>query len=781
MKTADARAIASGVLRDLYTPRPRPGVGPWCESHVRIVEKGTGAARPGPWNTGLTPYWRQPLADLTDPKIRRITHKKSSQVGYSQLMLGFAMYCAGLLRKPLGIFFPTEDSSIRFNERRLIPTLEYGCPVTRGLVRSDRDIRQTQILVGGVPIYFGWAKSTRTAKSDPVANIIGDEIDEWPPGGELLSNLEDRQRTFDECKLLEGGTPEDEEAVGYVTWSYDNAQWRHRFCVPCPITGEFFELYDFDLLKWHGGRNADPVEAARETWLQSPRVPVPRHRVGETTEGRVDELHKEWMVRNGVWLRQGEDIEVTQEWVDAVGGARNGDNEDGTLPELSTIDATFLRDPARGGRFSRLLAAKEPDADTRRVMGMLRIVGGNAGAAGRIPSPPHVAYRINTLASLLDARGWGGVVSDGIRKRFGDGWQKGTLGRAPSIKGDIASVKHLRARCVPVDEGGYRIGELPDGVLWVSVGVDVQKTCVYLAAIAFGAPGTDPAVVGAARIARRESLRLTDIEDDLAGLRYRLAGANEDTAVPPMFVGIDSGHWQSDVWGCVERLRARGVKAWSMRGEAGQQSQHLYRVLRTSEKDEHGNETGRTHEVMRFHTDRWQTRVFAMLTEDEQANDQSKSHDGLAGLSQPEPVRLRFPEPWAFDDGRVSSDTGDFLAQITAERRVTTNRNGRVVQAWKPKREGIANHLGDAVRMAYAGAVVRGVEELDADKLAALIARMRDGASRPSPRRDAPEDAGPSQTPATTTAASGTAPRRAPRQAPTTIVSRMLGRRLGNG
>ena len=68
--------------------------------------------------------------------------------------------------------------------------------------------------------------------------------------------------------------------------------------------------------------------AARHCWLQSPCVPVPKYKIGDTTEGRIDERHKRWMVRHGVWVRLGEETEVTDEWVDYVRpGERDPDSE----------------------------------------------------------------------------------------------------------------------------------------------------------------------------------------------------------------------------------------------------------------------------------------------------------------------------------------------------------------------------------------------------------------------------------------------------------------------
>ncbi len=744
---ADPMRIAAGVLADVYTPRVSPPVDVWCERHRRLVTEGAGSARSGAWETDRTPYLRQIFRDMTRPTVREITVKKSSQIGFSELLIGGVLYTLAERRRPVLVGYPTYDEARDFNRKRLIPALR-ACEPCASLIGSDRDITESELRLRGAVAWFSWAHSTKTFKSDPVADIFLDEIDEYPPGGGVLSNARDRQRTFERRLLVKGSTPEDDEAEGFISREYESAAHRFRFVVPCPITGGFFELYHFDLLRWPGGRNADPDAAARSCWLQSPLVNVARHRIGDTTEGRINETWKRWMVMHGLWIRQGEAVESDGRILEA------GDDPP---VWLSRIDADWLREPPRHGRMARLAARAEPDAAARAAMELgVRIVGGDEGAAGRIAAASHVAYRVNSMASLIDAEGWGGIVRRGLAERFGADWSKGTMGQAPKIRGDVASVRHLADRCTPAERGGYTLGTLPEGTAFVAVGVDVQKVCVYAAAVAFGDPATDPALVWAARIARDERLAMADVSDDLASLRFAVGDA--EPRVRPVFIGVDSGFWTEHVYDLCRDLRRAGVHAWATKGEGGTQSRAPFRLRRVREKDERDRETGRIDPVLFFHADTWKTVLYGLIAEE----------PDRAMPAGAEPVMLRLPEPWMFDDGRVSGDQMDFLHQITAERRVRRLVAGREVFRWEKKRDGLANHYLDCVTQALAGARFRGVDRLTADAVAA--ARKR--AAGPS-GRDEETPAAPAPKPSTPATPART---RTPAQTPTSIAKRMLTR-----
>jgi phage terminase large subunit GpA-like protein len=681
------------AVRSVWTPREPVTCLDWSQRERRLTGEGAGSARVGPYSTDLVPYFRQVYRDLDHPLVHEIAVQKSAQIGYSDLLINAALYTACEKRRPAVIVFPTEDAGYDFNRRRLVPAVR-ACAAASALLRSDRDITQGEIRFGPIPVWFAYASVRRTLKSDPIADVLGDEVDEYPPGGTAISNARDRSRTFDRRKLLWGSTPESPDQEGGIQPLYEASAHRHRFLVPCPISGRYFELFDFALLRWPGGRAADPDTAARRCWLQSPHFAAHRGEDG-VAEGRIDERHKPWMVRNGIWVRQGESVESDERILD-YGGV-----------DLSLIDADQFREAPASGRYRRLAEKlrDHPHAADAADSGV-RIVGGDPGVGGLRPPASTMAYRINTLASLIAGEGWGGIVRTALKERFGPDFQKKTMGVAPSIRGDILAGGHLLDRCLPASAGGYERGTAPEPAAWISVGVDVQKHCVYLLAIAFG--GEYPALADAIRISREEPAQLADIEGDLAAWRCRVGSV----AVRPSFVGIDSGHWTSDVYALIRRLRARGVRAMPTKGVAGALARGPWRVTRTAETDRRGLKTGREIDLMHIDVNQIKTAVYQLLAESRPDAEVGANH-------------LLLPEAYAFDDGRVSGSTEDLIHQLTAERRVEKQVRGRRVWLWEPRKIGIDNHYLDAAGIALAGAMVHGAHRLAPGVMRGALERMR--------------------------------------------------------
>lgn len=705
-----------------FEPRATPPIDVWAERNRRLASGGDGAARsnrPGRLDLSLTPYVRQPLRDWTHPAVREISYQKSAQIGASEAFgVTCMMYSAVVERQPVVVVYPTETTGTKFNRRRLIPSLR-ASEATRDLIGRVRDVKATELNIGGVLVWFAWSNSRATMKSDPVGRAVLDEIDEYPPGWEAHGNARARGTTFPDRKLADFSTPEDPETG--ITYRYEHAEHRHRFCVPCPVTGRFFELWDFGLLRWAGGSRAQPDRAEADTWLQSPYVHVPKHLRETETAGRVREAHKAWMVRHGLWLRQGEEVESDGRILETLDPAKR--TPGAGFAWLSELDADALREPCRDprARTRLLLGAAEPDpraADAAERLGV-RIVGGDEGAAGRIPPAATRSYRSNELASLIGGT-WGEIAADFIRTGGDANWQKNRLGQAPGVRGDAGSAHDLKKLAAPVSAGGYPVATAPEGVVLLYAGVDVQKDCVWVAVWGFGPVEVDPALIDAFRLSRDEAGRLYDVEADLLELAYPLHG--REGVIRPAGFAVDSGHWTEDVYRLTDRLAARdprrtwmsvkgrrtlGGKPWSL-ATVEEQWSGTKRVAR-----------GDAQRVLHVSTDHYKT-VLHAITRAGGEDDRPDLFEQLGGAG----ARLaRLPDGesrgWSFHDGRKTRDFEDAIAQMTAERRVTKTVGGMPVRVWEPRRQGIANHLGDCGVYAHALADFCGVQSLTAADVAA--------------------------------------------------------------
>ncbi|MEL6266211.1 MAG: terminase gpA endonuclease subunit, partial [Pseudomonadota bacterium] len=509
---ADAAGLVAGALRAAIEPRDELGLEAWSERFRVISDRVVGAAKPGPFRFERTPYWRQVARDIDDARVREVWVQKSAQLGWTDLIFNAALKWAHHDLRQSMIVYPTHSAGVRMNETRLVPAIE-DSPALARLIRSRRnDIRTNQIALGPAVVIFANAQVQATLKSLAVPFGVADEVDEFEDLEAVLGNLRDRAKTFARSKLIGGSTPVDHAGVERC---YDDCADRHRLLVPCPITGGFFELRELSLLRWRGGANGDPDEAARTAHVRSPLVP----RDAGPRAGRIEESHKAAMVRNGVWVRQGETIESDGAVLAAFEGGSPG------WRDLSAIDADAFREAPRSASGRRYLSgrlqADESRARELRARAGVRIVaagGGEDDAGERRPPASTRAYRLNEFVSLLSVGGWGGIAAEFVRQRGRPtrAFYNGVLGRSAPTGADAPEAHELERLCATGDTA-HHYGDRPaDGLLLLGT-VDVQKDCVYFHVYAVGPAGTDPALCWARRIPRQEAHRLLDIELEISG------------------------------------------------------------------------------------------------------------------------------------------------------------------------------------------------------------------------------------------------------------------------
>ncbi len=551
---ADPDQLLRSGVRAVFMPREVLPLDRWCDKHRVLATEGTGAARSGRWDTDQTPYLREPLRRLHDPEVREVAFWKSAQVGFTDgYIVNPLLHLIGELRQPAMVVYPTADKGVAVNRRRLLPTVK-ACPVTARLISRAHELTQNELRIGNVPIWFGFSKSSDSLRGDPVGWIFADEIDAFDnTDNDTLAQCRSRQTTFADRKLIKGSTPEDE--AGIIA-EYKTADVRWRFMVPCPFTGEFFELWSFDQLHWFGGLEVDPLTAAAQVFVKSPFSPP-----NETF--RIREHLKRWMVMSGLWVTQNEAIESDGSilaTVDRDTGAVVA--IDGVEKGIGRLTSDFFRSPeqepdrvARDGGMAASAAA-----ELRERLG-IKITG------HRDRGPNH-GFRVNSLVSLIDAGGWAQTAADFVRAKGKPEptWWKERLGQVPTAQAERLELTQLRALCLGRAGGGHEHGELPEWTKAVFGGVDVQQDCIKATVWAFGAQGANAALCMTARIERdkRNFLREKDLRFALRDMALVLLPTAQ--RVKPMGWFIDSGHFTEEVYELVRWLRSNGARAWACKG-----------------------------------------------------------------------------------------------------------------------------------------------------------------------------------------------------------------------
>lgn len=518
---ADLPAMMAAVTREVFTPRARPPVDLWCDEH-RTIATSKGSAATRRWSTDEVPYLREPLRRYTDPEVRETTLQKSTQVGATEALFCVVAYEAAVNQRSLLYVYPTEKKGREVNKDRLVPALK-GCePLARAISRlGKRAVVDHKIRLGTSMVQFGYTQSRDSLRGDPFPGVLNDELDTFDFTGEdPIENGRSRQTTFDDAFTWHVSTPMSDSSG--ITDLYERSQVRWTYRTPCPRCGGYFELWDWGLVEWLGGMDADPLVAAANCWL---RCPCCDERIGL-------DAHR-WMVQHGIWITQGESIESDGTVIESL-------DDHGQLAEGWPMGSRLTGDAFR---------ADEDGAYGEHAERFgVRIVG------QRDRGPKH-GYRVCILQSLVAAEGIRGVVREFLEHdgRPGPTWWRDRLGRSPSTRGERVEITDLELLCHDPDEGGYHFGECPEWTVGVYGGVDVQKRCYKLLLKAYGPEGRRRAMVWAAELPRDETLRMEDLKRyllDIAPLPVK----NHTRRMVPHWL-IDSGYETLDVYHAVHDLQ----------------------------------------------------------------------------------------------------------------------------------------------------------------------------------------------------------------------------------
>lgn len=238
----DAGAVYAAARR-IYRPVARRGAVEWAETE-RVLSA-EASAEAGRYSLDRTPWWRDVLAAFADETTEEILVAKSSQVGYTELLNTFIGWVMAEDPSSMLMIQPTVEMAEAWSKERLAPMLRDTPALagilraeTRGMARSSDDTLRRKAFPGGWLAILG-ANSPASLASRPVRRVIGDERDRWPVSagaeGDPMELARRRTITFWNRKIIEGGTPTEEDAS--PTWAKWLTSTRERWHVPCPHCG----------------------------------------------------------------------------------------------------------------------------------------------------------------------------------------------------------------------------------------------------------------------------------------------------------------------------------------------------------------------------------------------------------------------------------------------------------------------------------------------------------------------------------------------------------------
>jgi phage terminase large subunit GpA-like protein len=304
---ARAAAIERRVLRTVFQPPPRMRVDEWADAHRYLSPEAS--AEPGKYETSRAPYQREPMAALSDPRVRQVVLMWPSQVGKTEILNNFVGHRVDQMPGPMLVLQPTLQMGEAWSKDRLAPMLR-DCPSLRGKVKDarSRDSNNTllhKVFPGG-HITIAGANSPAGLASRPIRDVLCDEVDRYNISagteGDPIGLAFRRASTFRNGKKILISSPT-VAGRSRIAKEFEEST-KERWHVPCPHCGTM------QILVWGGRDTAHGIK-----WDDG----RPETAYYVCTEGCVvEEMHKAWMNGRGKWVAEQEHATTRGFWMNAL-------------------------------------------------------------------------------------------------------------------------------------------------------------------------------------------------------------------------------------------------------------------------------------------------------------------------------------------------------------------------------------------------------------------------------------------------------------------------------
>jgi phage terminase large subunit GpA-like protein len=599
--TADASALARAMAANVFAPREELTVSQWAERHRMLDSKFSD--RGGRWSSDMTPYLVGPMDAYNASETREITFMKPAQIGGTEWLINTLAYVIDHRPVTAMFVYPTEDSARETNADRLIPALQRSPAVARHFSERKHDVKVMALILDRMNLYFRGSNSEVGLDRVPAGLVIIDELDRCNAKIDVVTALRARLTTYETTsKFLRTGTPSD-EGVG-IHKDFHEADDRRTWYVPCPHCLTYHTRYGrfTQCVRWpHPGQDtAKKWEVDRQTlrdqaWFECPHC-----------HGKCESKHTRWQGLHGVWLSEGETVEVgreenaeaqrdqtrgTQRGACGKGkGERQEDSPQESPQRLSLSSSAPLCDSAFSSSVTPLYAMSFDALRGRGTEEESATLASAFGGRGvRIVNPRarpgrHVAFRMSGLDSLLVTNPYGFVAEEFVTSKGNPNreWITRKLGEAWAVRGDRVEPHELRKFARPVSEGGYARRVVPMGAVALTMAGDLQRDRVVWSVRAWGPGMRDTWLVDAGETPAPVGNELVEFLE-LPRVAYPMQ--HGDRFMRPLGVTLDSGDGKRapEVYGWAIKMRSMGVRAWPCKGVESQQMDREVSEVRLAE------------------------------------------------------------------------------------------------------------------------------------------------------------------------------------------------------
>ena len=233
----------SSILRDAWTPADRREPWSWCEDHIKSIPY---SPLPGPFRSENSPWIREVMEAIVDPKIRLVSiiaAVQSSKTTSPELTL---CYIIANLPGPCLWLDQTDEDAKDESESRLQKLFESCEPVKKLFPKNKNKQRNCTIhFSNGMTLWLLGAYNKTNLQRRSIRWLFGDETWRWPVGH--MAEAEARTTAFGwlgKCVFMsQGGEENDDTHRKFETT--DMREWHYK----CPKCGKYIP-YKWENIEW---------------------------------------------------------------------------------------------------------------------------------------------------------------------------------------------------------------------------------------------------------------------------------------------------------------------------------------------------------------------------------------------------------------------------------------------------------------------------------------------------------------------------------------------------
>ena len=231
------------ILKDAWTPADRREPWRWCEDHIKNIPY---SPLPGPFRSENSPWIREVMEAIVDPKIRLVSiiaAVQSSKTTSPELTL---CYIISNLPGPCLWLDQTDEDAKDESESRLQKLFESCEPVKKLFPKNKNKQRNCTIhFSNGMTLWLLGAYNKTNLQRRSIRWLFGDETWRWPVGH--MAEAEARTTAFGwlgKCVFMsQGGEENDDTHRKFETT--DMREWHYK----CPKCGKYIP-YKWENIEW---------------------------------------------------------------------------------------------------------------------------------------------------------------------------------------------------------------------------------------------------------------------------------------------------------------------------------------------------------------------------------------------------------------------------------------------------------------------------------------------------------------------------------------------------